>query len=174
MDLRCGAPARPGRTPTYFMGGVQTIGTAGTNSANLLVNSPPVDCSLATDPNCIIQLRPAEGDSVPARGAEPVDQVVRQPRVHHRGWSHPAGPFDAAHVDGWNFHDTFFVTFKQAYLTAIGFDFSNYDDRGLRPGDEHLHVSVPTSGASRRTQQRCTTRRQRPARTPTAVAPATT
>ena len=35
----------------------------------------------------------------------------------------------------------YFVTFKQAYLTAIGFDFNNYDDRELRPGDEHLHVS---------------------------------
>ena len=29
-------------------------------------------------------------------------------------------------VNGWNFHDTFFVTLKQAYLTAIGFDFSNW------------------------------------------------
>ena len=37
-----------------------------------------------------------------------------------------SGPFDAAHVDGWNFHDTYFVTFKQSYLTAIGFDFNNY------------------------------------------------
>jgi hypothetical protein len=32
----------------------------------------------------------------------------------------------ARHVDGWNFHDTYFVTFKQAYLTAIGFNFSNF------------------------------------------------
>ena len=38
----------------------------------------------------------------------------------------PSGPFDAAHVDGWNFHDTYFVTFKQSYLTAIGFDFNNF------------------------------------------------
>jgi hypothetical protein len=32
----------------------------------------------------------------------------------------------ARQVDGWNFHDTYFVTFKQAYLTAIGFDFNNW------------------------------------------------
>lgn len=32
----------------------------------------------------------------------------------------------ARHVDGWNFHDTYFVTFKAAYLTAIGFDFNNW------------------------------------------------
>ncbi len=29
-------------------------------------------------------------------------------------------------VNGWNFHDTYFVTLKQAYLTAIGFDFANW------------------------------------------------
>ena len=35
-------------------------------------------------------------------------------------------------VNGWNFHDTYFVTLKQAYLTSIGFDFSNWTF-GLSP-----------------------------------------
>ena len=47
------SPSPTWPTPTYFVGGVQTIGTSGTNSAVLTTNSPPVNCSLATDPNCL-------------------------------------------------------------------------------------------------------------------------
>jgi hypothetical protein len=46
--------------PTYFMGGVQTIGLPpGTNTADLLRNSPPVDSCLATDPATCISVFPA-------------------------------------------------------------------------------------------------------------------
>ena len=61
----CKAPRGTYPAATYFSGGVQTIGkpsTAGctnnaidtTSWANLLTNSPLVDCSLATDPSSCI------------------------------------------------------------------------------------------------------------------------
>jgi hypothetical protein len=60
------APTPTWPTPTYFVGGVQTIGDCpGTNCAHLLSNSPPVDCSLATDPNCIINYGPPKGIQYP-------------------------------------------------------------------------------------------------------------
>ena len=112
-------------TPTYFVGGVQTIGTSGTNSANLLTDSPPVNCSLATDPNCLTNYGPPKGIQYPLAVPNPWVKSYDNPEYSPVG-PIPSGPFDAAHVDGWNFHDTYFVTFKQTYLTAIGFDFSNF------------------------------------------------
>jgi hypothetical protein len=112
--------------PTYFMGGAQTFCTAGTNSTNLLQNSPPVDCSLATDPNCIINYGPPKGIQYPLAVPNCWTKSYDNPEYSNAGGPIPLGAFDAGHVDGWNFHDTYFVTFKQAYLTAIGFDFSNF------------------------------------------------
>jgi len=112
---------------TYFMGGVQTIGTTGTKSANLLTNSPPVDCSLAPDPSTCITIYGTPNGS----------QYLTVPNPWSASYDNPeyavvpvgSSEFEnaiARHVDGWNFHNTYFVTFKQAYLTAIGFDFKNY------------------------------------------------
>ena len=99
----------------------------GTNSANLLTDSPPVDCSLATDPNCITNYGAPKGIQYPLAVPNPWIKSYNNPEYSQRGRGPiPSGPFDAAHVDGWNFHDTYFVTFKQAYLTAIGFDFNNF------------------------------------------------
>jgi hypothetical protein len=108
------------------VGGVQTIGTSGTNSANLLTNSPPVNCSLATDPNCITNYGPPKGIQYPLAVPNPWVKSYDNPEYSNAGGPIPIGPFDAGHVDGWNFHDTYFVTFKQSYLTALGFDFSNF------------------------------------------------
>jgi hypothetical protein len=115
----------PAANHTYFNGGSQTIGTSGTNSTNLLSNSPPVNCSLATDPNCITNYGPPKGIQYPLAVPNPWVKSYDNPEYSPVG-PIPSGPFDAAHVDGWNFHDTYFVTFKQTYLTAIGFDFSNF------------------------------------------------
>jgi hypothetical protein len=115
------------------MGGVQTICTAGTNSANLLVNSPPVDCSLATNPNCIISYGTPKGIQYPLAVPNCWTASYNNPEYTTSGGPIPTGPKDPAHVDGWNFQDMFFVTFKQAYLTAIGFDFSNYDIADFDP-----------------------------------------
>src|SRR4029077_19441795 len=123
------APTPTWPTPTYFMGGVQTIGVPpGTNTANLLNDSPPVDCSLATDPStCITVYGTPKGSQYPLAVPNPWIKSYDNPEYANV----PIGSsqFEAAlarHVDGWNFHDTYFVTFKQAYLTAIGFDFNNW------------------------------------------------
>jgi hypothetical protein len=120
-------------TPTYFTGGVQTVCTAGTNSANLLINSPPVDCSMADAPNCIKVYGPPKGIQYPLAVPNCWSASYNNPEYDFSGGPIPTGPNDPAHVDGWNFQDMFFVTFKQAYLTAIGFDFSNYDIADFDP-----------------------------------------
>ena len=127
-------PVRPGRCQRTSRVASKRSARAGTNSANLLDDSPPVDCSLATDRQLHHSLRRAEGDSVPVGGSEPVDGLVQQPRVRRRRMV-PSRLVrsDPAHVDGWNFHDTYFVTFKQAYLTALGFDFSNLTIADFNP-----------------------------------------
>lgn len=115
-------------SPTYFMGCVQTIGTTGTNSAALLTNSPPVDCSLATDPStCISTFGTPNGSQYPLAAPNPWSASYNNSEYGVV----PIGSTQfenaiARHVNGWNFHDTYFVTFKQSYLTAIGFDFNNY------------------------------------------------
>jgi hypothetical protein len=120
--------------PTYFMGGVQTIGLPpGTNTANLLDDSPPVDCGLATDPNCLTNYGPPKGIQYPLDVPNPWIKSYNNPEYTTGGGPITPGPFDAAHVDGWNFHDTYFVTFKQAYLTAIGFDFNNFAIANYNP-----------------------------------------
>src|SRR4029077_15043899 len=91
----------------------------------LLSNSPPVNCSLATDPNCLTNYGPPKGIQYPLAVPNPWVKSYDNPEYSPAG-PIPSGPFDAAHVDGWDFHDTYFVTFKQTYLTAIGFDFSNF------------------------------------------------
>ena len=116
---------------TYFSGGVQTIGDCpGTNCAHLLTNSPPVDCSLADDPSTCIKTYPTatgKGSQYPLATPNPWTAMYANPEYAVV----PIGSPDfeaklARHVDGWNFHDTYFVTFKQMYLTNIGFDFNNY------------------------------------------------
>ena len=88
------------------------------------------------DPNCIHNYGTPRGIQYPLVGAGPPytpwSASYYNPEYAPVG-PVPVGPFDAAQVDGWNFHDTFFVTFKQAYLTAIGFDFNNYDIAGYDP-----------------------------------------
>ena len=134
MDLRCGARPRPGRCRRTSRVASKRSARRATNSANLLVNSPPVDCSLATDANCIIQYRRTEGDSVPVGGSELLDGLGTTTQgTTPSGGPIPTGSKDPAHVDGWNFQDMFFVTFKAAYLTALGFDFSNYDIADFDP-----------------------------------------
>jgi hypothetical protein len=115
--------------PTYFVGSVQTIGVPpGTNTANLLIDSPPVDCSLATDPpTCITIYGTPKGSQYPL--AVPNPWIKSYDNPEYAVVPIGSSQFEAAlarHVDGWNFHDTYFVTFKQAYLTAIGFDFNNW------------------------------------------------
>ena len=113
MDLRVWAPTPTWPTPTwYFMGGVQTICTAGTNSANLLVNSPPVDCSLATARQLHHPIRRAEGHSYPLAVPNCWTASYNNPEYTASGGPIPNGPNDPAHVDGWNFQDMFFVTFS--------------------------------------------------------------
>jgi len=114
--------------PTYFTGGTQNPGTLPPtpNGANLLSNSPPVDCSMANASNCIFAYGVPKGIQYPLAGpTNPWSASYNNPEYSPMG-PIPSGPFDAAHVDGWNFHDTYFVTFKQSYLTAIGFDFNNF------------------------------------------------
>jgi hypothetical protein len=118
---------------TYFANCLQNIGTTGTNSASLLINSPPVDCSLAPNPStCITVYGTPNGSQYPLAGPP---NGVNNPWI--KSYDNPeyalvpvgSSTFESAiarHVDGWNFHDTYFVTFKQAYLTSIGFDFNNY------------------------------------------------
>jgi hypothetical protein len=115
-------------SPTYFVGGAQTIGNPpGPHTANLLKDSPPVDCSLATDPpTCIINYGPPKGIQYPLAVPNPWIKSYDNPEYSNAGGPIPIGAFDAGHVDGWNFHDTYFVTFEATYLTAIGFDFNNY------------------------------------------------
>jgi hypothetical protein len=123
-------------SPTYFMGGVQTIGKPGTagcpagtqNCTDLLKNSPPVNCSLATDPStCITIYGTPKGSQYPL--AVPNPWIKSYDNPEYAVVPIGSSQFEAAiarHVDGWNFHDTYFVTFKQTYLTAIGFDFNNF------------------------------------------------
>jgi hypothetical protein len=114
--------------PTYFTGGVQTIGTSGTNGTNLLVNSPPVDCSPPADPmSCVLVYGTPKGSQYPLAAPNPWSASYDNPEyaVIPIGSPDSEATF-ARHVDGWNFHDTFFVTYKASYLTAIGFDFSNW------------------------------------------------
>ncbi len=116
-------------TPTYFMGGTQTIGTSGPNSALLTTNSPPVDCSLASDPStCLTTYGTPRGSQYPLAGpTNPWNASYNN--AEYAVVPIGSSSFEnaiARHVDGWNFHDSFFVTFKQTYLTAIGFDFTNY------------------------------------------------
>jgi hypothetical protein len=117
------------------MGGVQTIGTSGPNSANLLNDSPPVDCSLATDPaTCITVYGTPKGSQYPL--AVPNPWIKSYDNPEYAAVPIGSSQFEAAlarHVDGWNFHDTYFVTFKQAYLTAIGFDFNNWAVANYNP-----------------------------------------
>jgi len=117
------------------MGCVQTIGTSGPNSASLLTNSPPVDCSLATDPSrCITTYGTPKGDQYPLAVPNPWNASYNNPEyaVVPMGSSAFENAI-ASHVDGWNFHDTYFVTFKQSYLTAIGFDFNNFAIANYNP-----------------------------------------
>src|SRR5262249_41183676 len=109
--------------PTYFMNCVQTIGTTGTHSALLLTDSPPVDCSLAPDPStCITTYGTPRGSQYPLAIPNPWSASYNNSEydVIPIGSSMFENAI-ARHVEGWNFHDTYFVTFKQAYLTAIGF-----------------------------------------------------
>jgi len=121
-----GTPTWP--TPTYFVGGIQTIGTAGTNSALLKTDSPPANCSLASDPStCLITYGTPKGSQYPL--AAPNPWTASYNNAEYAAIPVGSSAFEnaiARHVDGWNFHDTYFVTFKQAYLTALGFDFNNY------------------------------------------------
>ena len=67
-------------------------------------------------------------EPVPVEDAESVERVVRQPGVQLD--PDRCSSFESAlarHVNGWNFHDTFFVTYKQSYLTALGFNFANWE-----------------------------------------------
>ena len=109
---------------TYFKNGTQQVGTSGTNSAILTTNSPPVDCTLVTDVDCV---NPATSQ-YPLKTPNPWNASYDNPEYN----SIPVGSssFESAlarHVNGWNFHDTFFVTYKQSYLTALGFDFANWE-----------------------------------------------
>jgi hypothetical protein len=124
------------------MGGAQTIGLPpGPNTADLLTDSPPVDCSLATDPaTCLIIYGTPKGSQYPLADPNPWSASYDNPEYN----SIPVGSSDfeahlARHIDGWNFHDTYFVTFKQAYLTNIGFDFTNW---------EYAHYDAATNTAS--------------------------
>ena len=98
------------------------------NCTDLLTNSPPVDCSLASDPaSCITVCGTPKGSQYPLAVPNPWVKSYDNPEYANV----PIGSTQfedalARHVDGWNFHDTYFVTFKQAYLTAIGFDFNNF------------------------------------------------
>ena len=109
---------------TYFKNGTQQVGTSGTNSAILTTNSPPVDCTLVTDVDCV---NPATSQ-YPLKTPNPWNASYDNPEYN----SIPVGSssFESAlarHVNGWNFHDTFFVTYKQSYLTALGFNFANWE-----------------------------------------------
>ena len=113
---------------TYFMGGVQTIGLPpGTNTANLLNDSPPVDCSLATDPNCITDYGTPKGIQYPLEVPNPWIKSYDNPEYTNV----PVVPSQSVRstrrtsTAGTSTTRTF-VTFKQAYLTAIGFDFNNF------------------------------------------------
>ena len=137
-----GAPCG-GYSGTYFTGGVQTIGKPATpgcmtaNCADLLVNSPPVDCTMADDPSTCIKTYPAAsglGSQYPLAIPNPWTATYANPEYAVV----PIGSADfeaklARNVEGWNFHDTFFVTFKSTYLTAIGFDFNNYEIANFDP-----------------------------------------
>jgi len=115
-------------TPTYFTLGTQTSGGAGANSANLLVNSPPVDCTLASNAAaCLTTYGTPKGSQYPL--AVPNPWIASYNNAEYDTIPVGSSAFEnaiARHVDGWNFHDSYFVTFKQAYLTALGFDFNNY------------------------------------------------
>jgi hypothetical protein len=82
----------------YFSGGTQVVGTSGTNSASLLVNSPPT----VNTTN---------------------DYTLKTPNP----W-----------VNGWDFHDTYFVTIKKAKLDAIGFNAATWL---VEPNLDQLHNS---------------------------------
>ncbi len=142
MDLRCGAPARPGRPRRTSWVASRRSEPSGTNSANLLTDSPPVDCSLATDPTLPHQLRHAKGDSIPARGAKPVGQVVRQPRVQQRGWSHPARSVRRGARRWLELPRHVLCDLQAGVPDRDRLRLQQLRDRELRPGDEHLHVSV--------------------------------
>jgi hypothetical protein len=95
-------------SPTYFVGGVQTIGLVGTNSANLLNDSPPVDCSLATQTStCTTVYGTPKGSQYPLAFPNPWIKSYNNPEYAVVPIGSSA--FEAAlarQVDGWNFHDT--------------------------------------------------------------------
>ena len=135
----------PPANHTYFNGGVQTIGLPpGTNTANLLTDSPPVDCSLATDPNCITNYGAPKGIQYPLDVPNPWIKSYDNPEYTNAVPIGPIapGPFDAAHVDGWNFHDTYLRDLQAGVPDRDRLRLQQLCDRELQPGDEHLHVSV--------------------------------
>ena len=106
----------------YFAAGTQVIGkpaTAGCDAASaaagtcsdLLVDSPK---TLNTT------------DSYVLKTPNPWNAVYSNPEYAAMSLTPVQQSLVVSTVNGWNFHDTYFVTLKQAYLTAIGFDFANW------------------------------------------------
>jgi hypothetical protein len=88
---------------------------------------------MADAANCIKTYGAPKGIQYPLAVPNCWTASYNNPEYAASGGPIPNGPNDPAHVDGWNFQDMFFVTFKQAYLTAIGFDFNNYDIADFDP-----------------------------------------
>ena len=128
----------------YFVGGVQTNATkTGTNSADLLVDSPPAFSTIdnATGQYILKTPNPWSGTYV----NEEYDTVDTTGVLSN---------FYVKNVTGWNFHNTYFVTLKAGKLNALGFDranwtFAQFSQRAQKcpgkwcvvPNDEQLHNS---------------------------------
>ena len=116
------AIARNLNKTAYFAGGVQVKGkpaTAGCDAASaaagtcfdLLVNSPKTKNTT---------------DSYELVTPNPWTAVYSNPEYAAMSLTPSQLAQVVSTVNGWNFHNTYFVTLKQAYLTAIGFDFANW------------------------------------------------
>ena len=135
----------------YFSGNAQTVGKATAGGTTTCVVAGQSNCALLTI------------DSPPAAGSgngTSTDYTYKTPNPWTGSMVYPE---NGRVVNGWDFHDTYFVTIKRSKLNAIGFDASTWtvepDLAGLhnspaKPcpaatggGACNLSVGVKTAGA---------------------------
>ena len=156
----------------YFAGGVQVIGKPGQASFTAAMASAGTCTDLKVNsPKASSTINNATGQ-YPLVTPNPWNTTYTNPEYGPGGVNTTGQPpnFYVSTVNGWNFHNTYFVKLKAAKLNSLGFNrsnstFSQFDERATKcagkwcviPNDEQLHNSpakacpVPAMTATNKT-----------------------
>jgi hypothetical protein len=106
----------------YFVGGVQTVGKPSTAGCDAASAAAGTCSSLIVDSPKTLNTT----DSYTLKGPNPWNGSYQNTEYLNMNLDPQQQASVVTNVNGWNFHNTFFVTLKQAYLQSLGFDFSNW------------------------------------------------